>query len=77
MKKTIALLLTLLLCIGLLTACGTATPESSNTRTMVQYIVTEYGVANLKYKSARERAQALIAIAHPDFREELTRQMPL
>ena len=46
-------------------------------RTMVQYIVTEYGVANLKYKSARERAKALIAIAHPDFREELTRQMPL
>ena len=46
-------------------------------RTMVQYIVTEYGVANLKYKSCRERAQALIAIAHPDFREELARQMPL
>jgi len=46
-------------------------------RTMVQYIVTEYGVANLKYKSARERARALIAIAHPDFREELTKQMPL
>jgi len=46
-------------------------------RTMVQYIVTEYGVAHLKYKSARERAKALIAIAHPDFREELTKQMPL
>ena len=46
-------------------------------RTMVQYVVTEYGVANLKYKSARERAKALIAIAHPDFREELRKQMPL
>ena len=52
--------------------CVVTTP-----RTMVQYIVTEYGVAHLKYKSARERAKALIAIAHPDFREELTKQMPL
>ena len=52
--------------------CVVTTP-----RTMVQYIVTEYGVAHLKYKSARERAQALIAIAHPDFREELRKQMPL
>jgi acyl-CoA hydrolase len=37
-------------------------------RTWVQYVVTEYGVADLKYKSALERARALIAIAHPDFR---------
>lgn len=37
-----------------------------------QYIVTEYGVADLRYKSERERAKALIAIAHPDFRDELT-----
>lgn len=40
----------------------------------VQYIVTEYGVADLKYKTERQRAQALIAIAHPKFREELTFQ---
>lgn len=36
-------------------------------------IVTEYGIADLKGKSLRERAQALIAIAHPDFRDELRR----
>jgi acyl-CoA hydrolase len=45
-------------------------------RTFVQYVVTEYGVANLKYKSLRQRAEALIAIAHPDFREELRRNLP-
>lgn len=46
-------------------------------RTFVQYVVTEYGVANLKFKSTLERARALIAIAHPDFREELGRNLPL
>ena len=40
----------------------------------VQYVVTEYGVADLKYKTERQRAQALIAIAHPKFRDELTFQ---
>lgn len=43
-------------------------------RTLVQYVVTEYGVADLRYKSTLERARALTAIAHPDFREELRRQ---
>ena len=33
------------------------------------FVVTEYGLANLKGKSVPERAQALIGIAHPDFRE--------
>lgn len=37
----------------------------------VQYIVTEYGVADLKYKTERQRALSLISIAHPKFREEL------
>lgn len=37
----------------------------------VQYIVTEYGVADLKYKTERQRAEALISIAHPKFRDEL------
>lgn len=38
----------------------------------IQYVVTEYGVADLKYKTERQRAQELIRIAHPKFREELT-----
>ncbi len=44
------------------------------TRNHVRYVVTEYGVANLYGKSIRERAQALINIAHPDFREDLQRK---
>ena len=43
-------------------------------RTDMMYVVTEYGIVNLKGKSVPERALALISIAHPDFREELTRQ---
>jgi acetyl-CoA hydrolase len=39
----------------------------------VHYVVTEYGTAYLFGKSIKERARALINIAHPDFREELTR----
>jgi acyl-CoA hydrolase len=41
------------------------------TRADVHYVVTEFGTAALFGKSLRERAEALIAIAHPDFREEL------
>ncbi len=40
-------------------------------RGLIRYVVTEYGVAYLHGKTIRERAQALIDIAHPDFREEL------
>lgn len=40
-------------------------------RTCVQYVVTEYGVADLKFKGVRERVESLIGIAHPDFRDEL------
>ena len=43
-------------------------------RTDVMYIVTEYGMVNLKGKSVAERTKALISIAHPDFREDLERQ---
>ncbi|MCR4314727.1 MAG: GNAT family N-acetyltransferase [Planctomycetes bacterium] len=39
----------------------------------VHYVVTEYGVADLRGKSVRERAMSLISIAHPDFRRELLR----
>jgi len=44
------------------------------TRNHVHYVVTEYGVASLYGKTIRERAQALINIAHPQFREELTKE---
>lgn len=40
-------------------------------RNCADYVVTEYGVAHLKGKTLRQRADALIAIAHPDFRPEL------
>ncbi len=40
-------------------------------RTYAHYVVTEYGVADLRYKSRRQRAEALINIAHPDLRGEL------
>src|SRR6476646_2561783 len=43
-------------------------------RSDIMYVVTEYGIVNLKGKSIAERAQALIGIAHPDFREGLERQ---
>ncbi|MFH0768095.1 MAG: acetyl-CoA hydrolase/transferase C-terminal domain-containing protein [Chloroflexota bacterium] len=43
-------------------------------RNFADYIVTEYGIASLLEKSQRERALELIAIAHPDFREELKKQ---
>ena len=43
-------------------------------RTDVMYVVTEYGIVNLKGKSVAERAKALIGIAHPDFREQLARE---
>ncbi len=37
----------------------------------INYVVTEFGVAQLRGKSAKQRAEELIAIAHPDFRAEL------
>ena len=40
-------------------------------RGLIRYVVTEYGVAYLHGKTIRQRAQALIEIAHPSFREEL------
>ncbi|RYD65777.1 MAG: 4-hydroxybutyrate CoA-transferase, partial [Verrucomicrobiaceae bacterium] len=43
-------------------------------RADVHYVVTEFGVAELHGKSVRERALALINVAHPQFREELLRQ---
>jgi len=50
---------------------GSAVTTSRND---VHFIVTEYGAADLRGKSIRDRAKALIGIAHPDFRESLTAQ---
>ncbi len=46
----------------------------TTTRAHVHYIATEYGVVNLFGKNLKQRAEALITIAHPDHREELSRQ---
>ncbi|WP_020598068.1 acetyl-CoA hydrolase/transferase family protein [Spirosoma panaciterrae] len=46
----------------------------TTTRAHVHYIVTEYGIADLYGKNLRQRAYALINIAHPDHREALDRQ---
>ncbi|RKF04070.1 acyl-CoA hydrolase [Tenacibaculum lutimaris] len=46
----------------------------TTTRAHVHYVATEYGVVNLFGKSLKERAKALISIAHPNFREELEKE---
>ena len=43
-------------------------------RQLVDYIVTEYGAVKLKPKPTWYRAEELISIAHPDFREDLIKQ---
>jgi acyl-CoA hydrolase len=52
----------------------TLTPGThiSTSKNDVNYVVTEFGVAQLRGKTAKQRAQELIAIAHPNFRAELT-----
>ncbi|WP_040156911.1 acetyl-CoA hydrolase/transferase family protein [Mobilicoccus massiliensis] len=54
----------------------TLTPGThvSTSKNDINYVVTEFGVAQLRGKTNRQRAQALIDIAHPDFRAELTEQ---
>jgi acyl-CoA hydrolase len=49
-------------------SAGTHVTTSKND---INYVVTEHGVAQLRGKSAKQRAEALIGIAHPDFRGEL------
>jgi 4-hydroxybutyrate CoA-transferase len=46
-------------------------------RTYVDYVVTEYGIATLRGKTQRQRAEELIAVAHPDFRADLRRAATL
>jgi len=43
-------------------------------RAFVDFVVTEYGIASLRGKSLKQRAAALIDIAHPEFREELKKE---
>jgi acyl-CoA hydrolase len=45
----------------------------TDTRTNVHFLVTEYGMVNLKGASTWERAERIISVAHPDFRDELIR----
>jgi acetyl-CoA hydrolase len=54
----------------------TLTPGSGvvTTRGDVQYIITEYGIADLYGKTLRQRTKLLIDIAHPNFREELEKK---
>lgn len=56
----------------LTSGAGVVTPRAN-----VHYIVTEYGVATLRGKSLIERARALIAIAHPDHRDDLERWLKI
>ena len=46
----------------------------TDTRANVHYLCTEYGCVNLKGLTSWEKAEALISVAHPDFREELIRE---
>ncbi len=46
----------------------------TTTRADMMYVVTEYGIANLKGKSVPDRARAIIGLAHPDYREGLERE---
>jgi len=51
--------------------------EVTTSRNDVNYIVTEYGIAQLKGQTLRERARRLIDIAHPNFREDLKAEFKL
>jgi len=47
----------------------------TTSRNDVHYIVTEYGIADLRGKTVRQRAHSLISIAHPDFRDKLREEL--
>ncbi len=48
--------------------------EVTTARNEVQYVVTEYGIAELRGHTMRDRARSLIRIAHPDFRDALAEE---
>lgn len=56
---------------GTLSAIVPRVPIVTDTRMDVDWVVTEYGAVKLRGKSTRHRAEALISIAHPDFRAQL------
>ena len=43
-------------------------------RTFADYVVSEYGIAHIRFKTRRRRAEALINIAHPDLRDGLVKE---
>jgi 4-hydroxybutyrate CoA-transferase len=43
-------------------------------RSEVQYVATEYGCVNLKIRNMSDRVRAMISLAHPDFRDQLTQE---
>ncbi|MEM5771063.1 MAG: acetyl-CoA hydrolase/transferase C-terminal domain-containing protein, partial [Bacillota bacterium] len=53
--------------VAVLTSGAVVTTSKSD----VDYVVTEYGTAKLKGKTASERARAMISVAHPEFRDKL------
>jgi 4-hydroxybutyrate CoA-transferase len=59
--------------------CNDLGPGSAVTtpRGDVEYIITEYGIANLRGKSLRQRIHEMIEIAHPDFRQDLKKEAAL
>lgn len=46
----------------------------TDTRANIHYLCTEYGCVNLKGLSTWQKAEAIISVAHPDFREDLIKQ---
>ena len=54
--------------------CLSSGTHVSTSKNDIDYVVSEYGVAQLRGKAAKQRASELIAIAHPDFRAELREQ---
>ncbi|MEA1962505.1 MAG: acetyl-CoA hydrolase/transferase C-terminal domain-containing protein [Bacillota bacterium] len=47
----------------------------TTSRNDIDYVVTEYGIAALRGKTVRQRMEALVNIAHPDFRDEISQQI--